>query len=103
MPRARPQKQTHTGRSKIADESQDNRPKTRRLEGGGDSPLIFFTCRSAGGLLPSKHLSSLRFVWGCDGPLSKGGLSFLHAGAGRSRHSRRDARAPTYTPESRGK
>ena len=36
-------KRTHTGRSKIADASLENRPKTRRLEGGGDFPLILFS------------------------------------------------------------
>jgi hypothetical protein len=45
----------------------------------------------------------LRLIWGCGGPLFKGGLSFLQAGAGRSRHSGRDARATTYSPESRRK
>jgi hypothetical protein len=41
-----------------------------------------------------------RLAWGCDGPLFKGELRFLHAGAARSRNSGRDARATTFSPES---
>jgi hypothetical protein len=53
MPRAWVENWTHRGRSKIADVSPDNRPKTRRLEGGGDFPLIFFlTCRLANDCSP---------------------------------------------------
>ena len=40
---------TNTGLPKIEDKSPDNRPKTRRLEGGGDFPLIFF-------VLPFNHV-----------------------------------------------
>jgi hypothetical protein len=42
MRRACIEKRTNTGLSKTSDKSPDNRPKTRRLEGGGDFPLIFF-------------------------------------------------------------
>jgi hypothetical protein len=56
MPRATSKKRTNTGLSKIGDKSPDNRPKTRRLEGGGDFPLIFlFTRHLPNGLPPAKH------------------------------------------------
>ena len=53
---------TNTGLSKIADESPDNRPKTRRLEGGGDFPLIFFFTRRLADALSPLKLFRLRRV-----------------------------------------
>jgi hypothetical protein len=52
MPRALIGNRTNTGLLEITNKSPDNRSKTRRLEGGGDFPLIFiFTRRLANSLL----------------------------------------------------
>jgi hypothetical protein len=59
MPFAKTKKRTNTGLSKIADKSPENRPKTRRLEGEGDFPLIFFfSCRLPNRLPPANDLFS---------------------------------------------
>jgi len=56
MQRANSNLRTNTGLPEIEDKSPDNRPKTRRLEGGGDFPLIsFFTRRTLVSSLASRQ------------------------------------------------
>jgi len=52
---------------KIEDKSPDNRPKTRRLEGGGDFPLILFVIALTlvilkSSLCNSRFLRAFRFT-----------------------------------------
>jgi len=59
MPRALVGNRTNTGLLKITNKSPDNRSKTRRLEGGGDFPLIFFFTRRVANSLLLRNTFSL--------------------------------------------